>query len=93
MPAARNRGIQESRGIYLNFLDADDWQHPEFLAYLQKAHLACPEADMVATGFVKVEGDEEPSAWPLPEAFNGITVNGVLARVLRDRPELMPSAS
>ena len=33
------------------------------------------------------------STWPLPEAFNGITVNGVLARTVTDAALLLDAAS
>lgn len=33
------------------------------------------------------------STWPLPEAFNGITVNGVLARTVADAAVLLDAAS
>src|SRR6202000_591981 len=33
------------------------------------------------------------STWPLPEAFNGITVNGVLARTVADAALVLDAAS
>jgi amidase len=33
------------------------------------------------------------STWPLPEAFNGITVNGVLARTVADAAVVLDAAS
>lgn len=73
--AARNRGIEAAQGDWVCFLDADDWHHPQFLAHLARAHCSCPEADMLATSFLKVadaaeSGEIEP--WELPEAFHEI---------------------
>ena len=69
--AARNRGIEAAQGDWVCFLDADDWQHPQFLAHLARAHRTCPEADTLATSFLKVDepdsGEIEP--WDLPETF------------------------
>jgi glycosyltransferase involved in cell wall biosynthesis len=69
--AARNRGIEQARGEWVCFLDADDAYHPEFLAALAHAHEACPEADMLGTRFrtVKDNTGEPLEPWPVPEAF------------------------
>jgi glycosyltransferase involved in cell wall biosynthesis len=55
--AARNAGIQRSKGTYLVFLDADDWLFPGALAtnvsYLQQQ----PQAAFVAGAYTRVYAD------------------------------------
>jgi glycosyltransferase involved in cell wall biosynthesis len=46
--AARNRGIQQARGIYIAPIDADDIWHPRKL----EAQVACMEAHGTGTGLV-----------------------------------------
>lgn len=60
--AARNTGIDQARGEFIYFLDADDMMHPEALAVLIKA-LQDTNADMVVGGFeMGVSPDFKPVA-------------------------------
>lgn len=51
---ARNRGVANSQGEYLCFLDADDWWAPSFLAEMSTLIDEYPEAGIYGTGYTIV---------------------------------------
>lgn len=50
--AARNRGVKESKGEYMCFLDADDWWEPTFLAGMDRLIKEYPDAGIYATNYI-----------------------------------------
>ena len=50
-PAARNRGVLESRGEFIQYLDSDDELHESRLAAVFEMFRECPEYDCIHTGF------------------------------------------
>jgi GT2 family glycosyltransferase len=59
-PAARNRGLREAAGRFIQFLDSDDLLHPQKIEIQRKCLLDRPELDMVFAldeFFHKVPGD------------------------------------
>lgn len=64
--AARNRGIAESKGELLCFLDADDWWAPTFLE--EMVHLAeeYPEVGIFACNYYKVKNGKLISFFDQP---------------------------
>lgn len=50
--AARNRGVKESKGEYVCFLDADDWWEPTFLEEMEKLIKEYPDAGIYASNYI-----------------------------------------
>ena len=50
--AARNRGVAESSGEFLCFLDADDWWEPEFLEEMDRLIAEYPDAGIYASNYI-----------------------------------------
>lgn len=55
--AARNRGLQEAKGKYLCFVDADDHVYPEFIENMYKMQQEY-QAGMVICGFTELKDNE-----------------------------------
>ena len=51
---ARNNGVATSQGLYLCFLDADDWWDPTFLEEMSKLIVEFPEAGIYGTNYTIV---------------------------------------
>lgn len=63
--AARNIGIQNSRGEYIGFVDSDDWVEPDMYKTLLQTMLT-QKADLVACGIV-----QETELGSFPETNDG----------------------
>lgn len=48
--AARNKGVDESRGEWVSFLDGDDEWHPNYLSIISTSISQYPEVGMICTG-------------------------------------------
>ena len=58
---ARNRGISVAQGAYVQFLDADDWLHPEKIARQVAILAANPDVGLVYSDYYLVYNDVDLS--------------------------------
>lgn len=67
--AARNRGVAESHGEYVCFLDADDWWEPKFLEEMDKLIEEYPDAGLYATNYIYYKPGKTHVALNLPRGY------------------------
>ncbi len=60
LSAARNTGMRHAAGVYLCFIDSDDYVHPQMLEAMH-GRITCTQADVAACGLERVT-DEQPFA-------------------------------
>jgi len=80
--AARNRGVRESSGKYVLFLDDDDLLHPRHIEELTQVSRDLPQKHIAASGWRRFRVTEEgvdmapvvrpPECWGGAEAINAI---------------------
>ena len=69
MAAARNRGVAESHGEFVCFLDADDWWEPTFLEEMDRLIAEYPDAGIYASNYIYYKPGKTHVALSLPRGY------------------------
>lgn len=67
--AARNNGVEASRGEYVCFLDADDWWEPTFLEEMDKLIKEYPNAGIYASNYIYYKPGKTHVALSMPRGY------------------------
>lgn len=67
--AARNRGVAESHGEYVCFLDADDWWEPTFLDEMDHLITEYPDAGIYASNYIYYKPGKTHVVLSLPRGY------------------------
>lgn len=67
--AARNRGVAESHGEFVCFLDADDWWEANFLEEMDGLIMEYPDAGLYATNYVYYKQGKTHAALKLDRGY------------------------
>lgn len=90
--AAINRGVAESRGEILCFLDADDYWHPTKLSAVAAAFVADSKLTLVYHRLQPVQLDRTPVSKPIPRALCSGDISARMVRSAGWWPFPMTSA-